>query len=88
MMPVEAMAAGAPVVVNSVGGAQESAQKSVAGIVADFADVSSAADRTRELIDRGIRPTIDEVAEFSEARFVERVQGWVAVELGYEACRA
>jgi glycosyltransferase involved in cell wall biosynthesis len=87
MMPVEAMAAGAPVVVNAVGGAQESAGKSAAGIVADFADVRDAADRTRELIDRGIRPTIDEVAEFSEARFIERIQAWVAIQLGYEACR-
>lgn len=88
MMPVEAMAAGAPVVVNALGGAQESAGKSAAGVVADFADVSSVADRTRELIDRGIRPAIDDVAEFSEARFIERLQTWVAIELGYEACRA
>jgi glycosyltransferase involved in cell wall biosynthesis len=88
MMPVEAMASGAPVVVNAVGGAQESARKSPAGVVADFADVRSVADRTRELIDRGTRPAIEDVAEFSQARFIERIQGWVAVELGYEACRA
>lgn len=88
MMPVEAMAAGAPVVVNAVGGAQESAGRSAAGVVADFADVRGVADRTRELIDRGFRPTIHDVAEFSEARFIERVQAWLAIELGYEACRA
>jgi glycosyltransferase involved in cell wall biosynthesis len=82
MMPVEAMAAGAPVIVNALGGARESAGRSAAGVITDFADVRNVADRTRELIDRGVRPTVDDVAEFSEVRFIERVQAWVAVELG------
>jgi glycosyltransferase involved in cell wall biosynthesis len=81
MMPVEAMAAGAPVVVNAVGGAQESIRRSAAGVVAHFSELSDVVDRTRELLDGGIRPTVDDVADFSEARFIERLRAWVAIEL-------
>jgi glycosyltransferase involved in cell wall biosynthesis len=86
MMSVEAMAAGAPVVVNAVGGAQESAGKSAAGVVPDFVDVRIVADVTRELIDRDVRPTIDDVAEFLERGSLSAYRPG-SHGLGYKPCR-
>ncbi|WP_448459112.1 glycosyltransferase [Mycolicibacterium elephantis] len=80
IMPVEAMAAGAPVVVNHTGGAKESARFSTAAAVTDFGDLRTAADAIRKIIDRGVRPTPDEIDIFDEARFTERIRAWVTKE--------
>ncbi|MEZ0342869.1 glycosyltransferase [Mycobacterium sp. pV006] len=81
IMPVEAIAAGAPVVVNSVGGAKESVGETMAGVVVNFEDIRDAADRTRELLDRGVRPSVADVADFDESRFLKRVRNWVCSEM-------
>jgi len=77
IMPVEAMAAGAPVVANSVGGAAESVVDGATGALTDFGSdndlahaVTRAMGTTRE--DRRTR-----ARQFSKARFVGEIREWV-----------
>jgi glycosyltransferase involved in cell wall biosynthesis len=77
IMPVEALAAGAPAIVNSTGGAHEAVAMSAASAAVDFTDLNEVAERTRQIIDGGCRPNLDELLELSEARFAERLIAWV-----------
>lgn len=77
IMPVEAMAAGCPIVVHLEGGASESARRSVGAAVTDFEDEATAAADVMGLIESGKRPSPVEISEFSEATFRTRVSGWV-----------
>jgi len=77
MMPVEAMAAGAPTIVNFAGGAREAVASSLASAAVDFADLHEVAEQTRQLINEGCRPTLCELLELSESRFAERLVAWV-----------
>lgn len=78
MMPVEAMAAGAPAIVNIVGGAREAIATSAASIAVDFDDIKGVAERTRQVIDSHCRPRLDELLSLSEARFADRLVAWIA----------
>ena len=77
IIPVEAMAAGCPVIVNRVGGAAESAVDGVAGAHYDPDDASG----YRAAIDlaTGIRPEAARARalDFDTARFVDDVRDWV-----------
>jgi glycosyltransferase involved in cell wall biosynthesis len=82
MMPVEAMAAGAPAIVNFTGGAREAVASSMASAAVDFADLNEVAEQTRRLIAEGCRPTLGELMELSESRFAERLVAWVTGGVG------
>lgn len=81
IMPVEAMAAGCPVVANRVGGAAESVVDGRTGALIDPADRASwagAVDAAAR-VDRGdVRAR---ALEFDRARFVERIRAWLAPEI-------
>ncbi len=85
IIPVEAMAAGCPVIVNRVGGAAESAVDGVAGAHYDPDDPAG----FRAAIDlaTGIRPEAARARalDFDTARFVDEVRDWV---LGGEPAQA
>jgi glycosyltransferase involved in cell wall biosynthesis len=78
IMPVEAMACGTPVLVNSVGGASESARLAGGGVAvaggAYSRDVRTAASQAVELDRRLMR---EGVQQFSEAAFRKRIAAWV-----------
>jgi glycosyltransferase involved in cell wall biosynthesis len=77
IMPVEALAAGAPVLVPTTGGAAETAAYSGAARVADFGDIPGAARELRTLLDSGRRPRFDEVEGFSVDRFRREIREFV-----------
>ncbi len=79
-MPVEAMAAGTPVVVGPVGGARESVIDGLTGAVAESVDpieLARAIDRCAmvQAADCARR-----AADFATTTFVERLRTWVDVE--------
>ena len=77
MMPVEAMAAGVPVIANAVGGARESVSDGVNGVLVERFErdeLATAVDRALRL-DRRLIP--ETARRFSVARFQERVREWV-----------
>lgn len=77
MMPVEAMAAGVPVVANAVGGARESVTPGVSGaLVEDFhpVELRAAIDSAMRL-DRSAIP--ETVRKFSVQCFQQRINDWV-----------
>ncbi|WP_263422509.1 glycosyltransferase [Arthrobacter sp. NicSoilB11] len=77
IMPVEAMAAGAPVLVNAVGGAAESVVDGVTGYhLHDFepATFQNALDRAARL-DRGLIKK--RALAFSRSRFIGELQNWI-----------
>ncbi len=77
IMPVEAMAAGTPVIVGPIGGAQESVCVAQGGVVVpDFSDASwrGAVDELAR-IDRGPLPARTQV--FSNESFRTRIRKWV-----------
>lgn len=77
IMPVEAMAVGAPVLVNRLGGAAESVIDGVTGFHCDFSDAA----QVRNAVDRvgGLHSAAAELraGDFSKARFVGEVHDWV-----------
>lgn len=77
MMPVEAMAAGAPVIANAVGGARESVQPGVNGVLVDRFERGELASavRTALNLDRATIPA--SMMRFSVQRFQERIAAWV-----------
>jgi glycosyltransferase involved in cell wall biosynthesis len=77
MMPVEAMAAGVPVIANAIGGARESVADGVNGVlVSGFErdELAAAVDGALRL-DRQAIP--DSVRRFSVERFQSRVRDWI-----------
>lgn len=78
IMPVEAMAAGTPVIVPPIGGAVESTRLAEGGAIADMESPSSwreALDAVFKL-DRSTLPA--RASQFSSHLFRERVRSWVA----------
>lgn len=78
IMPVEAMAAGAPVIANSQGGAAESVVNHVTGVLVGDMDAESiaAAIHATDRIDRvAVR---SHARRFSRERFLSEIQNWVA----------
>lgn len=79
IMPVEAMALGTPVVVNTIGGACDSVEPGRSGIVVDdFADATlrSAVDQAVELVAADCR---ERAEAFSTARFQREVAAWTGI---------
>ncbi len=77
MMPVEAMAAGAPVIANAIGGARESVIDGVNGMLVDRFErdeLAVAVDGALRLDRRSIPQTVQ---RFSVKRFQDRVRDWV-----------
>jgi glycosyltransferase involved in cell wall biosynthesis len=80
LMPVEAMAAGGPVVVNRNGGARESAAMSAASAVVDFDDLQETVTAIEELISSQRRPSLSEIAHLDESCFDARLSEWVGAK--------
>lgn len=78
IMPVEAMAAGAPVVCHRVGGAKESVAVSGLGAAVDVADDDELARAVASVLKDGRRVEPGAMASFSRERFVEEIRDFVA----------
>ena len=81
IMPVEAMAAGAPVLVNALGGAAESVVDGVTGYhLRDFEPISikSALEDVSHLDPAGIR---ERARKFSRTRFISELQNWITPDM-------
>lgn len=78
IMPVEAMATGAPVIANSKGGAAESVVDYVTGVLVQDMNAESiaAAIQTTERIDR--QAVRSHARRFSRERFLNEIQSWIA----------
>lgn len=78
IMPVEAMAAGAPVLAQSAGGAAESVVPGVTGSLIDFVST----DGMREAVDGAVGTArsdrVDRAKEFTAERFRGEITAWVA----------
>lgn len=77
-MPVEALAAGGRVIVNSEGGASEGVARSRAALSVDFTDMRSAAEQTLDFLARSPFPDPGDVDWLSRPRFQETLARWVA----------
>ncbi len=77
IMPVEAIAAGAHVVVGPIGGAAESIRLSKAGTVAESDDIRAFADATRASFDMEAPSSRSVKSLFGTRRFIEQIRGWV-----------
>lgn len=76
-MPVEAMAAGAPVLVNAIGGASESVLDGITGVHLAKFDRNSVDHALQTIcsLDRGLIKK--RASGFSKERFVAELQEWV-----------
>lgn len=77
IMPVEAMAAGAPVVANVVGGAAESVLPESTGALTDFQTDRDLRSAVRRALDTDRRNCIERSRTFSVERFTSEIQSWV-----------
>ncbi|MFC0681403.1 glycosyltransferase [Lysobacter korlensis] len=77
IMPVEAMAAGAPVVANAIGGAAESVVPGVTGALTDFASDRDVEQAVRDAMATQRNDRLERARTFSRERFVREVEGWV-----------
>lgn len=77
IMPVEAMAAGAPVLCNSIGGAGESIKKANVGAQVDFADTVRLKELLSQLIASGARVQPGAMDDFAPKRFQDRINQWI-----------
>jgi glycosyltransferase involved in cell wall biosynthesis len=79
MMPVEAAAAGTPVVVNAVGGAAESVLPGVTGVVIDFNSASEIKSGVERAMGCDLHAARRRAAAFSEGRFRDEFLSWARV---------
>jgi glycosyltransferase involved in cell wall biosynthesis len=77
IMPVEAMAAGAPVVANLTGGAAESVEPGVTGALTDFASDRELKDAVERASRLGPASPRIRAQAFSRERFVKEIEEWV-----------
>lgn len=77
IMPVEAIAAGTPVLVNSTGGAAEIIERTGGGRIADPADLSATLVAAREAMDSNMTTAVELSEQFGATRFGEEVRRWV-----------
>lgn len=79
IMPVEAMAAGAPVVIGSVGGTTESVLPGVSGAIADFASPAS----VRSAVDTALGTRREDrqahARNFSVGKFADSIAEWTGI---------
>jgi glycosyltransferase involved in cell wall biosynthesis len=79
IMPVEAMAAGAPVVANSIGGAKESVIPNVTGALTDFVSDSELRAAVSDAQDTVRADRLERARDFSVERFSTEIRSWVGV---------
>ncbi len=83
IVPVEAMAAGTPVVANAVGGAAESVVDGRTGVLVDeWGDTTALASAVERAVTMDAEDCRRRAAEFDSGMFEERVRAWVAAETG------
>lgn len=78
IMPVEAMAAGAPVLAQSVGGAAESTVAGVTGALVDFRSPEGTKEGAEVAIATDPAARRRRAEDFSAARFAREITSWVA----------
>lgn len=79
IMPVEAMAAGAPVLVNRIGGAAESAELIGRGLAVDPADIFASRHAICRLIDGYQLASDERVHWFSASSFRRKIRRWTGL---------
>ncbi|WP_211342744.1 glycosyltransferase [Amnibacterium kyonggiense] len=77
MMPVEAMAAGTPVVANAIGGARESVRPGLSGVLLDDFEPQSLARAVEEALTLDRERIREHAMSFSVEAFQARVHAWV-----------
>ncbi len=77
IMPVEAMAAGAPVVARNVGGTAESVVPGRTGALTSFESDQELAAAVDEAIGTSAEDRMEHAKSFSQARFSEQIRQWV-----------
>jgi glycosyltransferase involved in cell wall biosynthesis len=82
MMPVEAMAAGTPVIVNRLGGASESVTPGVTGEAVDMEKLSQSAGIVVQVASARPSAAVDSVFSFDEDLFRQRVLSWMRLAGG------
>lgn len=78
IMPVEAMAAGAPVICHRIGGAAESLAHAGAGAAVDPDDDASLTAGVRAVVEAGRRVPHEAMHAFSRERFIDEIRDYVA----------
>lgn len=82
IMPVEAMAAGTPVVASAVGGTAETVLDGVTGALVNQWMPGEVADAVARAVATDPQASRDRAVEFDTAVFVERIRGWVSAQTG------
>jgi glycosyltransferase involved in cell wall biosynthesis len=77
IMPVEAMAAGAPVVANTVGGAAESVVDGRTGALTEFSSDADLRDAVERAIGTDRKDRAERARAFSTERFSAEIREWV-----------
>lgn len=77
IMPLEAISAGAPVLVNSTGGAWEGVGSTAAGIAVDATDWNSMIDRARAAMRMKDQAVPASVSHFSNLHFQRQIREWL-----------
>lgn len=77
IMPVEAMAAGARVVVGPIGGAAESVGYSGCGVVAERDTIASLSEATAQAIAADLTTKRDVEDIFGKQRFIDQIHDWM-----------
>ena len=78
IMPVEAMAAGAPVLAQKVGGASESVVQGVTGALVTFESDEEIRQGARVAMETNTADRVRRAADFSSTRFRRQIEAWVA----------
>lgn len=82
IMPVEAMAAGAPVLCHDIGGARESLSAVEVGAAVDMGDDDALREAAATVLAAGARVPAGAMAGFSRERFIEEIRDFVARHTG------
>ncbi|WP_062201924.1 glycosyltransferase [Demequina salsinemoris] len=77
IMPVEAMAAGAPVVARDVGGTAESVVPGVTGALTQFESPGAIAEAVRTAMATSVESRRAHARSFSQSRFADEIREWV-----------
>jgi glycosyltransferase involved in cell wall biosynthesis len=77
IMPVEAMAAGAPVLAQAVGGAAESTVPGVTGALVDFVSPGAVKEGAELAMGTDRSARLRRAMDFSAAQFASKITGWV-----------
>ncbi|WP_152640968.1 glycosyltransferase, partial [Rhodococcus sp. Chr-9] len=80
IMPVEAMAAGASVVGNSVGGVAETVMDGITGALCDPKDSAQLTDAVRRAIDCRPEKSAAHAQQFDSIQFMREITNWVGPE--------